>query len=62
MADHISYIKTLSPLLQFFFIRALVVSYVAFVLTFFVLHLSFFWCLGGWGWGGGAGGGGCCAS
>ena len=31
------------PLLQFFFVRR--VSYVAFVLSLFVPHLSFFWCL-----------------
>ena len=34
------------PLLQFVFVHASVVSYVAFVLSFFVHHLSFFWCLG----------------
>ena len=34
------------PLLQFFFVCASVVSYVAFVLSLFVPHLSFFWNLG----------------
>ena len=34
------------PLLQFFFVCASVVSYVAFVLSLFVSHLSFIWCLG----------------
>ena len=33
-------------LLQFLFIRALLVSYVAFVLSLFVPNLSFFWCFG----------------
>ena len=32
------------PLLQFFFVFALVGSYVAFVLSLFVPHLFFFWC------------------
>ena len=34
------------PLLQVFSVHALVGSYVAFVLSLFVPHLSFFWCLG----------------
>ena len=33
-------------LLQFFFVCSSLVSYVAFVLSLFVLHLSLFWCLG----------------
>ena len=33
------------PLLQFFFVCGLVVPYVAFVLSFYVPHLSFFSCL-----------------
>ena len=33
-------------LLQFFFVSASVVSNVAFVLSLFVPHLPFFWCLG----------------
>ena len=35
------------PLLQFFFVRATVASYVTFVLSFFLFHISTsFWCLG----------------
>ena len=34
------------PSLQFFFVCALVVSSVGFVLSLFVLHLSFIWYLG----------------
>ena len=34
------------PLLLFLFVFASVVSYVAFVLSLFVHHRSFFWCLG----------------
>ena len=33
------------PLLQFFFVRVAVVSYVMFVLSLFVPHLSVFWCV-----------------
>ena len=33
-------------LLQFFFLCASKVLYVVFALSFFVPHLSFFWCLG----------------
>ena len=33
-------------LLQFFFVRASILSYVPFVLSLFLHHLSFFWCLG----------------
>ena len=35
-------------LLQFCFVCASMVSYVAFVLSLFVPHLSFFWCLKGY--------------
>ena len=34
------------PLLHFFLACASVVSYVVFVLSLYVPHLSFFWCLG----------------
>ena len=34
------------PLLGLFFVLALLISYIAFVLSLFVPHLSFFWRLG----------------
>ena len=34
------------PLLQLFFVYTTVISCMAFALSLFVPHLSFFWCLG----------------
>ena len=38
-------ISKVVPLLQFFSVRASVVSYVEFVLSLYVPHLACFWCL-----------------
>ena len=46
MIDHNDLRVLMSPLLQFFFVHTSLVLYVTFVLSLFVPHLSFFWCLG----------------